>query len=137
MKPLSIGEVARFTGVGVETVRFYEKEDLISEPTRRESGYRQYSHDVIPRIRFIKRSRELGFSIREIRELLSLRMDPNTTCNDFRERVEIKAAEIEEKIRDLRKIADALERLKQACESNPPTATDCPFLDALDGFDEN
>lgn len=137
MKPLSIGEVARVTGVGVETVRFYEKEDLICEPTRRESGYRQYSRDVIPRIRFIKRSRELGFSLKEIKELLSLRMDPSTTCNDFRERVEIKAAEIEEKIRDLQKMTTALERLKKACENNPQTATECPFLEALDGFDEN
>ncbi|HWZ42661.1 MAG TPA: MerR family DNA-binding protein [Candidatus Saccharimonadales bacterium] len=137
MKPLSIGEVARFTGVGVETVRFYEKEDLISVPTRRESGYRQYSRDVIPQIRFIKRSRELGFSLREIRELLSLRMDPSTTCNDFRERVAIKTTEIEEKIRDLQKMTAALERLKEACDSNRQTITECPFLDALDGFNEN
>jgi MerR family copper efflux transcriptional regulator len=137
MKPLSIGEVARSTGVGVETVRFYEKEDLIREPMRRESGYRQYSREVIPRIRFIKRSRELGFSLREIKELLSLRMDPSTTCNDFRKRVEVKTAEIDEKIRDLQKMTAALEHLKQACENNPPTATECPFLDALDGLDEN
>jgi len=137
MKPLSIGEVARSTGVGVETVRFYEKEDLIREPMRRESGYRQYSREVIPRIRFIKRSRELGFSLREIKELLSLRMDPSTTCNDFRKRVEVKTAEIDEKIRDLQKMTAALEHLKQACENNPTTATECPFLDALDGLDEN
>ena len=136
MKPLSIGEVARQTGVGVETVRFYERADLIDEPLRRDSGYRQYSHDVIPRIRFIKRARELGFSLSEIKDLFSLRIDPTTTCSDVRERVVMKISDIEHKIRDLVKMKDALESLKQACDRNPDTATECPFLDALDAFGE-
>lgn len=135
VKPLSIGEVARLTGVGVETVRFYEREDLIAEPIRRDSGYRQYPHEVVPRIKFIKRARELGFSLGEIRELFSLRVDPNTTCSEVRERVEKKIAEIDEKISDLEKMQRALGRLKRACDSNSPTSTECPFLDSLEGFD--
>jgi len=136
MKPLSIGEVARLTGVGVETVRFYEREDLISEPLRRSSGYRQYSLDVVPRIKFIKRARELGFSLSEIKELFSLRVDPDTTCSEVRQRVERKISEIDEKVSDLRKMQHALGHLKRACENNSPTATECPFLDSLEGFDE-
>ena len=73
-KRFSIGEVARLTGVGVETVRFYERSDLIDEPLRRDSGYRQYPGDVIPRIKLIKRARELGFSLTEIKTLFSLQL---------------------------------------------------------------
>jgi Hg(II)-responsive transcriptional regulator len=136
VKPLSIGDVARLSGVGVETVRFYERADLINEPLRRDSGYRQYTHDVVPRIKFIKRARELGFSLAEIKELFSLRIDPHTTCNDVRERVAGKIAEIDHKIQDLQKMRTACHRLKQSCDSNPADATECPFLDALDGFGE-
>ena len=66
MKPLTIGQVARSAGVGVETVRFYERQGLLEEPARKDSGYRQYSQDVVARLRFIKRAKELGFSLKEI-----------------------------------------------------------------------
>src|SRR5256885_12029790 len=75
MEILSIGQVARRAGVGVETVRFYEREGLLEEPPRRASGYRQYPEQVVTRIRFIKRAQRLGFSLREIMELLALRVD--------------------------------------------------------------
>lgn len=135
MEMFSIGQVARLTGVGVETVRFYEREDLISEPQRRGSGYRQYSGEVIPRIRFIRRARELGFSLKEIKTLLSLRIDPISTCSDVRELVEAKIVKIESNIQDLQRMKDALVYLKQACSDNPPATTaECPFLDVLEGF---
>ncbi|NIA07441.1 MAG: MerR family transcriptional regulator [Actinobacteria bacterium] len=69
MEPFTIGKVARHAGVGVETVRFYEREGLIEEPPRKESGYRQYPEQTVCRIRFIRRAKELGFSLREIKEL--------------------------------------------------------------------
>ena len=75
MDTLSIGQVARRAGVGVETVRFYEREGLLEEPPRRASGYRQYSEQVVKRIHFIKRAQKLGFSLKEIAELLLLRVD--------------------------------------------------------------
>lgn len=136
LKPLSIGQVARLAGVGVETVRFYERQDLIEEPPRRDSGYRQYSQDVVARLRFIKRARDLGFSLKEVRELLSLRIDPSTTCSDVRERVEVKLLEIDRKLSDLQKMRDALDGLQQACMGKDPAATECPLLDALDDFVE-
>src|SRR5947208_10875572 len=101
MNTLTIGQVAKYAGVGVETLRFYEREGLIEEPPRRESGYRQYSADVVKRILFIKRAKELGFSLGEIQELLSLRVDPETTCTDVKRQAEARIADIEHKIADL------------------------------------
>ena len=79
---LSIGEVAKEAGVGVETVRFYEREGLVPEPGRRPSGYRQYPPDTVRRIRFVQRAKELGFTLREIRELLSLRVAERFLADD-------------------------------------------------------
>src|SRR5207247_2671094 len=100
MDTLSIGQVARLAGVGVETVRFYEREGLLEEPPRRESGYRQYGEDVVARLRFIRRAKELGFTLKEIAGLLALRVDPDTTCADVRQRARTKIADVEAKIRD-------------------------------------
>ncbi len=80
MKPLTIGKVASRAGIGIETIRFYEREGLIAEPPRRESGYRQYPEVAVSRLRFIRHAKELGFSLKEIKELFALRVDPETTC---------------------------------------------------------
>lgn len=132
MKLMTIGQVAKQTGVGVETIRFYERRGLIEEPPRRESGYRQYSPDVIARIRFILRAKELGFSLTEILELLSLRMEPDTTCRDLRTRAEEKIAATRAKITELRRIEKALGALAASCAGKGPVS-ECPILDALDG----
>src|ERR671918_2137551 len=97
MGGMTIGQVAKHAGVGVETVRFYERQGLLDAPPRRASGYRQYSQDVIRRIQFIKRAKDLGFALREIRELLSLRVDPNTPCDEVKHRAEAKIADIDTK----------------------------------------
>ena len=131
MKPLTIGQVARSAGVGVETVRFYERQGLLQEPARKESGYRQYPEDVVARLRFIKRAKELGFSLKEIKELLALRVDPDTTCAEVKSRAEAKIADIEEKIQALLRIKKALVKLTKACSGRGPTS-ECPILDALD-----
>ena len=80
MAGLTIGELAKRAGVGVETVRFYEREGLVAPPPRTGSGYRQYPADTVSRLRFIQRAKELGFSLREIGELISLRLDPAVPC---------------------------------------------------------
>jgi MerR family transcriptional regulator, copper efflux regulator len=135
MQPLTIGEVARRAGVGVETVRFYERQGLLEEPARKESGYRQYAEDVVARLRFIRRAKELGFSLKEIGELIALRLDPATTCADIRQRAEAKVADIEAKIRDLRKMRQALGKLTAACKGRGPVG-DCSILEALDPPEE-
>ena len=131
MKPLSIGQVAQRAGIGVETVRFYERRGLIDEPPRSAAGYREYPEAIVSRIRFIKRAKELGFTLKEIKELLSLRLDPTTTCADVRSRAEAKIADIETRIRSLRRMNKALVKLTAAC-SGRGTSSECPILEALD-----
>src|SRR5256714_32011 len=98
MEILSIGQVARRAGVGVETVRFYEREGLLEEPPRRASGYRQYSEQVVTRLHFIKRAQQLGFSLKEITELLMLRVDGQTSCEEVKRHAEATIAEVEQKL---------------------------------------
>ena len=131
MKSLTIGKVAQLAEIGIEAIRFYEREGLISEPPRRESGYRQYPEDTVARLRFIKRAKELGFSLREIKELLSLRIDPETTCDDIRERAEAKISDIDGKIRTLQRIKKVLAKLAAACPGQGPVS-ECPILESLD-----
>lgn len=127
---LTIGQVAKRCGVGVETIRFYEREGLIAQPSRPESGFRQYPPDAVRWIHFIQRSKALGFSLREIKELLSLRVDSKTTCDAVREHAEAKIADIEKKIRHLQEMKRALVTLTVACQKKKPTS-ECPILEAL------
>ena len=126
-----IGEVADRVGVGIETIRFYERQELIDDPPRTDSGYRQYPDDTVTRIRFIRRAKELGFSLKEISDLLQLRVDPTTSCEEVKERAEKKIAEIEQRIRDLRGIREALTRLAASCTGRGPTSP-CPILDGME-----
>ena len=98
---LTIGTVARRAGVGVETIRFYERKKLLPEPARDPSnGYRRYTESAVSRLKFIGRAKELGFTLRETRELLELRGGP-ATCGTVRSRAEDKIADVRRKIRDL------------------------------------
>jgi MerR family mercuric resistance operon transcriptional regulator len=135
MKPLTIGQVARHAGVGIETVRFYERQGLLEEPARKQSGYREYGEDVVARLRFIRRAKELGFSLKEIKELLALRVDPTTTCAEVRSKAAAKIADVEQKIEALQRIRTALVKLTAVCRGRGPTS-ECPILDALDKEEE-
>lgn len=127
MKGLTIGQVAKGVEVNIETIRYYERQGLIPLPPRRESGYRQYPEDIVNRVRFIKRAQELGFSLKEVAELLSLRVGPNTTCGDVKKVADGKITEIEGKIQSLKRMRDALMRLVETCEENRQ-AEECPIL---------
>ncbi|MGM0577374.1 MAG: heavy metal-responsive transcriptional regulator [Myxococcota bacterium] len=132
MDSLTIGQVAKRAGVGVETIRFYERKGLVDEPRRGASGYRQYAPDAVRRVRFIRHAKDLGFTLREIRELLELRVDPGSTCADVRRRAADKVADVERRIARLVEMKRALERLSEACRGEGPTS-ECPILEALDG----
>jgi MerR family mercuric resistance operon transcriptional regulator len=132
MKSLTIGQVARCSDTGIETVRFYEREGLLNRPARSASGYRLFGDEVIARLRFIQRAKELGFTLHEIRELLSLRVDPGMSCQDVRAKAQLKIAGIESRIKTLVKMKKALARLSRACSENG-RRSDCPLLDVLDG----
>ena len=130
MAVYTIGAIAKQCGVGVETIRFYERRGLVPQPPRPETGFRRYPPDAIKRIRFIQRSKALGFSLREIRELLSLRVDSATTCDQVKRRAEAKIADIEKKVRTLREMKRALAKMTAACRGRGPTG-ECPILEAL------
>ena len=131
MEALTIGRLAKQAGVGVETIRFYEREGLIAQPGRRPSGYRQYPPDVVRRVRFIRHAKDLGFTLKEIQELLDLRVDPTSTCEDVRKRARAKLADIEERIASLERMQAALLRLERKCRGRGPTSA-CPILEELD-----
>lgn len=133
MTQMTIGQVARRANVGVETVRFYEREGLLAEPARRGS-YRQYDADALSRLRFIRRAKELGFTLKEIKELIALSRDPDATRADVRRTAEAKVADIEARVRDLLRVKDALERLTVSCDGHGPLEG-CPILDALNDPD--
>ncbi len=87
---LSIGQLAERAGVGLDTLRYYERRGLLPKPPRTASGYRSFSPDTVHRVQFIRRAQALGFTLKEVEELLALQVDPSTTCGDVRERVEKK-----------------------------------------------
>ncbi len=130
MPGLTIGQVAKAAGVGVETVRFYERQGLFDPPPRRPSGYRQFPEDVVRRLRFVRRAKELGFSLKEIRELLDLRLDPDATCADVKDRAQRKIKAIQEKIRDLQRMNKSLGKLLAACDGKADV-DHCPILTSL------
>lgn len=127
-----ISKAAEEAGVGVETIRFYERKGLIDQPLRpRGGGYRVYSKELVGRIRFIRQAQQLGFSLREIDELLSLRADPETDCADVQAQASAKLEEVERKMAQLRIIRSALNELIAACPKRGPAAGRCTILEAL------
>jgi DNA-binding transcriptional MerR regulator len=131
MKSFTISGLARASGVGVETVRFYERKGLITRPSARE-GYRLYTDDHAGQIRFIKRAQELGFTLREIKGLLELNADPRATCADVKRRAGAKLREIDRKILDLRKMKRSLARLSAACGNGRRAVAACRITRCLE-----
>jgi MerR family mercuric resistance operon transcriptional regulator len=131
MKALKIGEVAARGGVNLQTIRYYERELLLPKPPRLASGYRMFSEQTVHRIRFIKRAQELGFSLAEIRDLLSIQVDPNKECSDVQRLAKAKVADIEEKIRTLESMKRVLTGLSELCPGCGP-ANECPILESID-----
>ncbi len=131
MQTLTTGRLAKRAGVNIETIRYYERKGLLPVPPRRESGYRQYPPEAVQRIRFIKRAQELGFSLREIADLLDLRVAEHRSCDEVRQQAEAKIQHIEEKIRDLQRVLNALRQLSASC-SNTESQEECPLLAYLE-----
>ncbi len=134
MGQLTIGHLAKDAQVNVETIRYYERLGLLPRSPRTQSGYRIFPDDAVRRLQFIQRAQDLGFSLKEIRDLLGLRLRPGTRCADVRERAEAKIAEIDVKIRSLQAMRKALVRLVGACSGGGPVS-DCPILESLDRKD--
>jgi Hg(II)-responsive transcriptional regulator len=124
------GEVAARAGVNIQTLRYYERRGLLKEPPRRSSGFRKYTEEAVRIVRFIKHAQQLGFTLREIEELLQLRENRDRTCAQVRRAAEAKVADIDFKLSRLTAIRGALEVLVQSCRNK--RATRCPLIEALD-----
>ena len=116
MNGLTIGRLAKQVGIGIETVRFYERQGLIEPPPRTDSNYRVYPEEEVSRLRFIKKAKNLGFTLNEIKELLFMRHDPHATQADIKNRTLAKIKDIKQKINDLTRIQKALEHLASSCD---------------------
>ncbi len=128
---MRIGQIAKRAGVNVETIRFYERKGLLTQPPRNGGGYRHYPKEAITRIRFIKRAKELGFSLTEIGELLFLQSNPKATCADVKEKAERKILTIYDRIKDLQKMKRSLESLAATCKGRGPL-NDCPIIECFE-----
>ncbi|MFQ5535719.1 MAG: heavy metal-responsive transcriptional regulator [Sphingomonadales bacterium] len=135
---MKISEAAKAAGVGVETIRFYERKGLVPQPRRPVlGGFRSYTREAVERIRFIRKAQGIGFSLKEIKDLLSLRIDPNADCGEVRAHARAKLDEVNKKIASLNHMKAALEELIEACPGEGALG-ECSILEALAGsqFDE-
>jgi len=131
MTDLTSGQLAEGAGVGIETIRYYERKGLLLPPARSRSGYRRFPPEAVDRLRFIRQAQYLGFSLKEIQELLSLRIDPKASCSEVRQRAQAKIGEIEQRLRGLQRIREVLWKLSEACGGRGPI-TACPILETLE-----
>jgi MerR family mercuric resistance operon transcriptional regulator/MerR family gold-responsive transcriptional activator of gol and ges genes len=132
MKPeVTIGQLAKEVGVNIQTVRYYERRKLLSPTARKPSGYRLYGDDALKRLRFIRNAQSLGFTLKEIAELLALRVSSRTRCGDIQKKAQAKLAQAESKVQDLQALARGLRGLIKACQAGQPTDR-CPILQTLE-----
>ena len=130
---LLIGQLSRLTGVNIETIRYYERIDIMPKPRRSDGGHRLYDKDQYKRLRFVKRSRDIGFSLEEIRTLLALDDQDELSCNEVYSLTEEHLKKVQQKISELKSIESALKKLANQCSrGNKP---DCPIFDMLLGDD--
>ncbi len=128
---LKIGEVADRAGVNLQTIRYYDREGLLPEPPRLESGYRMFPQDAVRRVRFIMRAQELGFTLSEIKALLALRIERKRGSAEVQRLAQAKIADIEQKIRTLQAMKKVLKELAERCPGCGPTS-ECPILESLE-----
>ncbi len=128
---LTIGQLATAASVNIQTIRYYERRGIFLAPRRTASGYRQYAKDAVSRLRFIKHAQELGFSLKEIQELLGLRVRHGAACDAVERKTRDKIALVQQRIHDLQRMKRTLDRLATACVARRPT-DECPILEALE-----
>ncbi len=126
-KTYTIGQLAEAAGVTVETIRYYQRQKLIEEPKKPLQGYRQYPETTLKRICFIKRAQKLGFTLKEIEELLFL---DNAHCNDVRQLAEQKLAQIELQLEGLLALRETLNDMVQCCKKDRQSGR-CSIIETL------
>ncbi len=130
--PMTIGELAKKAGVNVQTIRYYEREALLPDAHRwPDSGYRDFDDEALLRLQFIRSAKELGFTLREIKELLDLRILPGESCKEMQQLLEEKLVAVDQRIKDMRRLRRVLVKLTAACQHRT-VATSCPALWAIE-----
>ena len=132
MSQLTIGKLAALAEVSTDALRYYEREGLMVPASKSESGYRLYSQESVRRIRFIKQAQHCGFTLAEIRGLLALRGHDAACCGDVRRLAVEKKLELENKIRMMKTMSKALDRLIADCAEETHPVDECPILTALE-----
>lgn len=128
-----IGELARLADVTPDTIRFYEKQQMMEHEVRTEGGFRLYSEKDLQRLKFIRYARQLGFTLESIRELLSIRIDPeHHTCQESKGIVQARLQEVEAKINELELMRTSLQRLNETCCGTAHSSVYCSILEALE-----
>jgi Cu(I)-responsive transcriptional regulator len=127
---MTIGDLAKATDVKVVTIRYYEQAGLLPVPPRTEGNYRTYKPEHLRRLQFIRRLRDLGFTLEQVRDLLRLASDRNETCDEVDRITHEHLADVQEKIRDLQRLASELSRLSRCCKGGGQIA-DCRIIEAL------
>ena len=128
---LTIGQLAKMASVNAQTVRYYERRNLLQPTDRKASGYRVYSDEALRRLRFIKNAQALGFTLREVTDLLNLRVSSVARCGTIQVKAQAKLRQVEAKTRDLLALSRALKSLIRTCRAGEPTDR-CPILNRLD-----
>ena len=130
---MKIGELSKNTGFQVETLRYYEKQGLLEPVSRSESGYRQYDEKSLSQLHFIKQAKSVGFSLNDISELLTLRVDKDQhSCGEVKSIAEQKLKQINIKIKELNRMREALHKISDACCGGVEPATSCTILSSLE-----
>ncbi|MEJ1095624.1 MULTISPECIES: MerR family transcriptional regulator [unclassified Pseudoxanthomonas] len=127
---MNIGQLARQAGVAIDTIRYYERQHLLPSPPRSPSGYRRYQAEDATRLNFIRRAKALGFTLDEIRELLSLTASANTDMAAMKTAATAKLEVVEQRLAELARMRDALRTLVDACPGHGELER-CPILNAL------
>ncbi len=130
MNRLGTGRLAKLAGVNRETIRYYERRGLLPRPPRTVSGYRQFPGETVRVVRFIKRAQGLGFSLREVKELLAMSVDRGSTCGDVKKTALLKFEEIGGKINQLQSMRRVLKKIIRACPGEG-VLSKCSILESL------
>ena len=125
------GEISALTGIPARTLRFYEDKGIIPEPVRGDNGYRNYDRSMVPRLKFIRNAQQLGFSLKEIRELSEMKISPDVSCESVHQKAMSKITDIDTKISDLNSIKNALTQFTKYC-SPGKGIEECEFIHLME-----
>jgi len=129
MAGLAIGQLAKAGNVNIDTVRYYERKNLLLPDARTQSGYRQYSQGSVRRLRFIRKAQGLGFSLKEIGKMLDISSRTDSECGNIKQYAERKIDDIQARISDLQKIRAGLKQIAQACPGGDSPLENCTILE--------